>query len=211
MSSNFELNKEAKARAAQIAVKTEELKRWLEVNHPDIHPGIGTQKAFLEDMGDSFLTASSEDFEYSLRTMTTIISRHRVQSEEEVKEELIDSIIERLQSTNNKHWQVPHNVQIERTKLQFKSLEELTARLNEVVRAQTINAMPAVERNQILVNARQYQNQYPAYPKTVVRPGTVRAIPRDRAYLLSLDLWDLKKERRIYGDANIDARLNGKD
>jgi hypothetical protein len=143
--------------------------------------------------------------------MTTTISRHRVQSEEEVKEELIEAIIERLQTTNNKHWQVPHNVQIERTKLQFKSLEELTARLNEVVRAQTINAMPAVERNQILVNARQYQNQYPAYPKTVVRPGTVRAIPRDKAYLLSLDLWDLKKERRIYGDANIDARLNGKD
>src|SRR5580704_8268732 len=210
MKSNFERNRESDARNVQIAVKTEELKRWLELNHPDIHTGIGTQKAFLEDMGDAFLTASSEDFEYSLRTMTTNISRHRVQTEAEVKAELVDRICELLRNPDGGTRGGKYSDQdlsTFRTKAEFMSLEDLTARLNEIVRAQT---MSPSEAHQVLVSARKYQG-YPQLGKSIVRPGTVRAVPLDAAYLRGLDAWELKKFCRLYGTEQINARLAGKD
>jgi hypothetical protein len=148
MSSNFQRNREADARNAQIAVKTEELKRWLEVNHPDIHSGIGTQKAFLEDMGDAFLTASNEDFEYSLRTMETNISRHRVESEAEIKEELIETICSRIASSDGtgrdgKYDQ--HSLSKERSKMDHWTIPHLTQRLETILEKQRLQPMSAAQ------------------------------------------------------------------
>jgi hypothetical protein len=210
MSSNFERNRDTDARKAQIAAKTEELKRWLELNNPDVHPGIATQKAFMEDMGDAFLTATEQDFEYSLRTMTTILSRHRVQTEAEIKQELIEKICELLRNpdggTRGGKYS-DHDLSTFRKKAEFMTVPELTTRLEEIVRAQT---MSPTEAHQVLVSARKYQG-YPQLGKTIVRPGTIRAVPLDAAYLRGLDAWELKKFCRLYGTEQVNARLAGKE
>jgi len=88
MISSFEKRKEADAREAQIAAQTDALKRWLEAKHPDIPICVATTRAFQEDMGEAFLTATDEDFEYSLSTTSMNFSRLRVPSQaEQVAEE----------------------------------------------------------------------------------------------------------------------------
>ena len=104
MTSRFEWSKQTEAHEAQMAAQTEALKRWLEKKHPGISTGEATIKAFREDMGGAFLTASDADWEYSLATSRTIFSRRRVPTEAEVKVDLIDEIMQALQSTNNPYW-----------------------------------------------------------------------------------------------------------
>lgn len=82
--SRFEQSKQADARAAQIAAKAEALKQWLADKHPDIPYSEAVKRAFMEDMGDAFLVATSEDFEYSLNTSATEFVRQRVPTPEEV-------------------------------------------------------------------------------------------------------------------------------
>src|SRR5215813_733939 len=83
MTSRFEESRRADAHNTQIAAQTEALKRWLRDKHPEIPTGEATIKAFQEDMGDAFLTATDEDFEYSLSTTRTTFSRRRVPTEAE--------------------------------------------------------------------------------------------------------------------------------
>jgi len=82
-SSRFERDKQRDAYEAQVAAQTDALKLWLAKNHPELPSGTATVKAFMEDMGDAFLTATDEDFEYSLSTTSTIFSRRRVPTEAE--------------------------------------------------------------------------------------------------------------------------------
>ena len=206
----YEQDKLAAENAAQYQSNLETYNRWLE-KHPDINPCIANQKAFEEylDWADEFTPA---DLDFALGNMLNRVqlATQRIPTPEETKAALIDKIIERLQTTNNKHWQVPHNVQIERAKMQFWSLEQLTARLEEIVRAQTLNALSPEERQKIVVEGRRYTG-YPQLSKTVVRPGTVRAVPQDAAYLRSLDPFDLKRLCRLYGVEQVNARLAGRD
>jgi hypothetical protein len=83
MRNSFERRKEADARQAQIAAQTDALKRWLEKSHLEIPFNTAVLEAFQEDMGDAFLTATDEDFEYSLSTTRTTFSRRRVPTEAE--------------------------------------------------------------------------------------------------------------------------------
>ncbi|MGC1492178.1 MAG: hypothetical protein WA798_12470 [Candidatus Acidiferrum sp.] len=206
----YEQDKVAVENAAQYQSNLETYNRWLE-KHPDINPCIANQKAFEEylDWADEVTPA---DLDFALGNMLDRLqlATQRVPTPEETKAALIDKIIERLQTTNNKHWQIPHNVQIERAKMQFWSLEQLTARLEEIVRAQTLNALSPEERQKIVVEGRRYTG-YPQLSKTVVRPGTVRAVPQDAAYLRSLDPFDLKRLCRLYGVEQVNARLAGRD
>jgi len=203
----YEQDKLAVESAAQDTQNLAIYKGWL-VQHPHVADCIANEKVFREymDFSDE-LTEADFDFAYG-NLGDRVLAIQRVPTAEETKAALIDKIIERLQTTNNKHWQIPHNVQIERAKMQFWSLEQLTARLNEVVRAQTLNALSPEERQKIVVEARRYTG-YPQLSKTVVRPGTVRAINLDAAYLRTLDPWDLKRLCRLYGTEQINARLRG--
>jgi len=49
---------------------------------------------------------------------------------------------------------------------------------------------------------------WPRLPKQIVRPGTVRAIPLDAAYIKNLDAFSLKRLMAVYGPW-VNARLNG--
>jgi len=210
MKSKFDEVRETEERHARIASQADALQRWLQEKHPDIQYSEAVKIAFVEYMGDSFLTATPDDFEYALETMPTTISRQRVPTEAETKTELIQKIISALQSTNNQFWHDSFNVQSEKTKMSFWSVEELIARLDEVKRAQNLNAKPTSELKQILVAARQYRG-FPTLGKTIVRPGTVRAVPLDAAYLQGLDSWELRKFCRLYGTEQINDRLAGKN
>lgn len=208
--SRFSQDKALEARNAQTASQTEAFKNFLERKRPEIHLSIALMREVHEYMADSFLTATDEDFEYALQNIDTRYVRQHVPTPEETKAALIAKIMDLLEATNNKHWQVPHNVQTERTKMQFWSLEQLTARLDEVSRAQTINAMSPLERRQIVESGRRYVG-YPQLGKTIVRPGTVRAVPLDATYLRGLDAWELKKFFRLYGTTQVNDRLADRD
>ncbi len=165
MASSFELRKQADSHAAQYAVQSEKLKRWLEEKHPDIHFGEAVLKAFHEDMGNyAFLTATDEDFEYSLSTTRTKFSRRRIPTEREVKADLIEQIMAALQSTNNKHWTIPLNVKSERTRISFWTVEQLTERLGGIIRAQELNAKPVSELRQMVATSREEPSLYPKLP-----------------------------------------------
>jgi arsenate reductase-like glutaredoxin family protein len=210
VTSRFSQDKALEARNAQTASQTEAFKNFLERKHPEIRFGIALMKEIQEYMLDSFLTAMDEDFEYALQNMDTRYMRQHVPTPEETKAALIDKIMELLQSTNNRHWSIDHNVKTERSKMQFWSLEQLTARLDEVVRAQTLASKSPVELRQIVESGRKYVG-YPQLGKTIVPPGKVRAVPQDAAYLKLLDPWELKKLVRLYGISQVNDRLAGKD
>lgn len=213
MKSNFEINREAETRAAQVAVKIEQLKRWLEAAHPEIHTGMAMQNAFLEDMGDAFLTATDDDFEYSLRTMETGFAKQHVPTEEETKVALIEKICSLIASSDGTGRDGKFStfaLKAEFTKMNFWSVPQLTERLAEVVRKQELSRKTPVELKQIVESGRRYVG-YPQLGKTIVRTGTVRAVPLDAAYLRGLDAWELKKFCRLYGSEQVNDRLAGKE
>lgn len=213
MTSRFEQSRQGDARTAQIAAQSEKLKRWLEIAHPDIRYGEAVKLAFMEDMGDSFLTATHEDFEYSLSTTGTIFSRRRVPTEAETKAALIDKICELIASadgTGRDGKFSTYQLEQERSKMTRWDLSALTSRLEQVVRKQTLSAKPVYELQQIVESAREYQG-YPQLPKQIVRPGTVRAVPLDAGYLRSQDPWGLKKFVRLYGIDQVNDRLAGRN
>lgn len=210
MTTQFKQDRIAAENAAQYEKNLATYKAWIG-RHMDVVDCMANQKEFKEylDWADEFTPA---DLDFALGNMLNRVqlATQRIPTPEETKAALIEKIIERLQTTNNKHWQAPHNVQIERAKMQFWSLEQLTARLDEIVRAQTLNALSPEERQKIVVEGRRYTG-YPQLSKTVVRPGTVRAVPQDAAYLRSLDPFDLKRLCRLYGAEQVNARLAGRD
>ena len=213
MTSRFEQDRQAEAREARIIAQTDALRSWLEEKHPDIWFGEAVRLAFMEDMGNSFLTATEEDFEYSLRTTRTNFSRQHVPTPEEVKTELIDKICSMIASSDGTGRDgkfSAFSLSTERTKMAHWSIEQLTQRLEEVVRKQTLSAKPITELHQIVKSGRKYQG-YPTLGKTFVRPGTVRAVPLDAEYLKRLDPWELKRFVRLYGLEQVNDRLAGRD
>jgi hypothetical protein len=210
MSGTFEQDKQQEARDAQIASQTDAFQRWLSKAHPSIKFCTALLNEIKAYMLDAFLTAGPEDFEYVIQNIDTQGLRQHVPTDDETKQILIAKILERLQSTNNRHWEDAHNVQTERTKMSFWSLEQLTVRLDGIIRAQTLSAKPPVELKQIVESGRRYVG-YPQLGKTVVPPGQVTAVPQDAAYLKSLDAWEIKKKIRLFGIEQINSRLAGKE
>jgi hypothetical protein len=222
MSSRFEQGRLADARAAQVAAQTDALKTWLDKKHPEIPNTDSSVKAFLDDMGDAFLRATEEDFEYSLRTMETNITTQRVSTEAEIKQELIQRILELIASKNGgrdgKYSALKVNggsseLDMERTKISHWSIPQLTERLEEIVRKQTLAPKPVGELKRFVANAHADTRKYPGFPtlgKTIVRPGTVRAIALDANYIKGLDTYELRRIIRIYSAEQINARLAGR-
>jgi hypothetical protein len=193
----FQERKRADAREAQIAAQIDALKRWLEEKHPGISAGEATIKAFQEDMGNAFLVATDEDFEYSLATTRTIFSR-RIRTEAEVKADLIDEIMDSLQFTNNPHWGVAHNIATERKKMAFWSIESLRARLNEVIEAQRLQKLSAGQIRQELRTSR------PAPQKNVL-PAEVTP-----AQIHAMRSTEIRALIRSWGADAVNSRLFGR-
>lgn len=129
-----------------------------------------------------------------------------------VKPRLIERILQLIASSNNGRDGKfdEFNLKSERLRMASWTIPALTARLEEVVRKQTLSAKPIGELQQIVQSGRRYVG-FPQLGKTIVRPGTVRAIPLDAAYLRGFDAWELKKFCRLYGTIQVNDRLAGKD
>jgi hypothetical protein len=213
MTTKFEQDKQAVADAAQIEKNRALLTQWLG-KHPFVPDCIAVRKLFEEyaDFTDD-LTESDLDFMYG--NLESQIGKQRVPTEPEQREELIEQICSLIASANNgrdgKYDEF--NLKSERTRMSHWTIPQLTNRLEEVMRKQTLVVKTTSELKQIVAEAHTDTRKYPGFPtlgKTIVRPGTVRPVPLDAAYLKSLDSWDLKRFVRTYSAAQINDRLAGR-
>jgi hypothetical protein len=213
--SRFEQSRREDAYQAQFAAQTEVFKRWFEEKHPEIKYGQAVLNVFLDDMGDAFLTATEDDFQYCLDTTTVGFSRRRVPTETEIKQDLIQEILDLLRSPDGTGREGKYSnfdlkqVEINMMRGNDWTVEKLTARRNEIISKQEMSKHPIEEVVKVLQNARQYTG-YPQLPKTIVRPGTVRAVTLDAPYLKALDVWELKRLNRLYGIDQVNDRLAGR-
>jgi hypothetical protein len=161
-------------------------------------------------MQGSFFTAGDEDFEYAVQNIDTKGVRQHVPTAEETKAELIDKICSLITSKDNGRDGKfdEFNLTSERLRMKHWDIPALTARLDEVVRKQTLSKAPMGELQQLVQAARPYVG-YPTLPKQIVPRGEIRAIPLDSAYIRGLDSWDIKRLVRLYGP-QVNDRLAGK-
>jgi hypothetical protein len=152
--SRFEQAREQDTYEAQLAAAIDRLNRWLVEKHPEIGRGEATTRAFIEDMGNAFFQATDEDFQYSLDTTATTFSRRRVPTESEVKQNLIDEIMDLLQATNDSAWQDRHTRNTEIKKMAFWSQESLQARLAEILEKQRLHKLSGSEVREQLAQQR---------------------------------------------------------
>jgi hypothetical protein len=215
----FEKDKAAVAAMEQREANLALFREWMEKKHPEIKLGVAVENLFREYMDFEEDSLTVEDFEFALGNLgSKIYGREHVPTEGELKAALIGKIKEltskdgvslgttfKLAVDGGKrvvHWSVQQ--------LPHWNIPQLTELLDELVRKRVLMAQPASDLQQIAASGRSNYG-YPAYPKTVVRPGTVRAIPRDAAYLKSLEPWELKKENRLYGVEAVNKRLRGEE
>jgi len=214
MVSRFERSKQEAAYEAQIATQSDALKRWLENRHPEIKYGEAVLKAFMEDMGGSFLYAADADFEYSLSTTRTNFSRRRIPTEKEVKADLIDEISSLIASKNYgrdgkyspfRNGVEPSELDKERTRMSFWDVPKLTERLQEVIRKQELNTKSIGELQQMVANSHEQtvvsNRELPLY--------TDDGKPLDADYLNGLARFDKANFIRLvkrWGSEAIDRR-----
>jgi hypothetical protein len=210
MSSRFEQDKETEARESLIASQTEAFQRFVETKHPEIHFCTALLNEIKAYMLNQFLTGDDADWEYAINMVDTRGVRQYVPTPDEVKASLIDEISSLIASANDGRdgKYDAHTLKQERAKMQHWTLPQLTQRLEEVQRRQVLSTKTATELRQIVQSAHKYTG-YPKLGTSVVRPGTVRAVVLDAAYLRGLDVWELKKYCRLYGEAQVNARLRG--
>lgn len=209
----FEQDKLAAENAAQREQNVATYKAWL-VKHPELVDCIANQKMFEEylDWEDEF-TAADLDFALGNLSSRLRLATQRVPTLEETKAALIDKICSLIASSDGTGRDGKFStfqLSTERTKMTFWTVPQLAARLEEVIRKQDLNSKPIGELQQIVQSGRRYVG-YPQLGQSIVRPGTVRAVPLDAAYLRGLDAWELKKFCRLYGVEQINNRLAGKD
>lgn len=209
---NFKEDKLAADSAVQREANLATYRNWLP-KHPEVKDCIANLKMFQEylDWSDEFTEA---DLEFALGNMTSRLQLaiQRVPTPEETKAALIDKICSLIASANGGRDGKfdSFNLDSERGKMAHWTIPQLTQRLEEIVRKQTLAVKPIGELQKIVVEGRKYVG-YPALGKTVVPPGKVRAVPQDAAYLRALDPWELKKLVRLYGLEQVNNRLAGKD
>jgi hypothetical protein len=202
----------------KIAAQYEELNQqngtvfrsWLD-KHPEVD-FAAAHKLFLEYFDFTETELSDADFDFAYGNLQSQITKQRVPTEQETKDALIDKILDILKKGGT-GYDTFKLLDAARTKMSIGTdwtVEKLTARLDEITRAQRMVKQPIAEVEKVLVDARQY-GSYPRLPKQIVRQGTVRAVDLDAAYIRKLDVYDLKKLNRIYGTEAVNNRLAGKD
>jgi len=190
-------------------------REWMIEKHPEIKLSIAVEKLFGEymDFEDEPLTA--QEFEFALGNLESMIyGRQHVPTPEETKAALVAKIVELTSAKDGMTYKLAvsggREVKWSVRLLPTFTIEQLVELLDEWLRKKTLEAKPHGEVQQVAASGRPNYG-YPTYPKTVVRPGTVRAVPRDAAYLRSLDVWELRKENRLYGVEAVNKRLRGEE
>ena len=227
MSSVYEQNRQADARDAALQLATERLRRWLVSKGWTLN--IAAMKLFQEEMGDDFLTATNEDFEYHLGRTDSTISLLPAPSPEQVKATLIEQICTLLKSPGGdgrggrytycgsatKCLHKPSsicNIHAAQYAMQTWDIPRLTARLQEIRFKQEKHTV--TELRQLIQSARPERRAdgYPRLPTTIVPPGQVQAVTCDSAYLLGLAKTDFYEYKRLvsrYGSTQITERQKG--
>ncbi len=123
---------------------------------------------------------------------------------ETVKAELIDKIASHLDEMTDAEGVVKHR----RKLMAFWTLEKLRQELSRIESVHNLQGKSTTELRQIVRQGRSVTG-YPALPTTIVRPGTIKPVPLDAAYIKRVDRDSLKKLIRIYSADAVNARLRG--
>jgi hypothetical protein len=212
MTSRFEEARQEEARTQRLAAQTEALKRWLEKNHPEISFGIALLKEFRENMLGAFFTADDADWEFALNMIDTRYLRQHVDTPQEKKADLIDSILELIASKDGgrdgkfsalRVNGEPSEVDKERTRLSYFSIPELQGRLGEVTRKQFWAGKPLHETKTFVADARADTRKYSGFPDLdkSVTASTIK----------NLSTFELKKLIRVYSVQQVNDRLSGRN
>lgn len=203
-----------RAEAFRMETRAENEKLYQEflTKHPELKDSIATKKVFEDyfDFDEDLLAA--ESFEFGLGNLGDKLKyvRQHVPTEAETKATLIEKICELIASKNDgrdgkfstkSYDGRPSELERERIKMSYWSLEQLTARLNEVVAKQQLNDQPLHEVKQMVRAHYAAQNQRPALPAEY----TAERI-KDHSFPVS----ELKKLIRMYGADVVNDRLFGR-
>jgi hypothetical protein len=212
MTTQYQKDKESAQNAAQYQANLVTYKNWL-VNRPEIVDCVANQKAFESymDWSDEFTEA---DLDFAVSNMEGQLATQRLVTPEEVKAALVAKIVQltgaKAETTYKLAVSGGREVKWSVKLLPTFSIEQLTELLDEWLRKKTLEAKPHEEIQQIVESGRPTYG-FPQLPKQIVRPGTVRAVPLDAAYLRGLDTYELKKNIRLYGLEQVNARIRGEE
>jgi hypothetical protein len=212
--STFKEDQAVALAAAQREANLVTYKNWLTAEHPEVFDCIANLKMFQEylDWEDEFKEA---DLNFALGNLKGRLANQKVPTPEQTKSDLIDTICSLIASTNGgrdgKYDEF--NLKSEKIRMSHWTISQLTNRLEEIMRKQILAVKSASELKQIVAEARADTRKYPGFPtlgKTIVRPGTVRAVPLDAAYIKALDSFELKRFVRLYSAEQVNDRLAGR-
>jgi hypothetical protein len=190
-------------------------RKWLVEKHPEIKLSIAVEKLFGEYMDFEEESFTDKDFDFALGNLESMIyGREHVPTPEETKAALVAKIVELTSAKDGMTYKLAvsggREVKWSVHLLPTFSIEQLVELLDEWLRKKTLEAKPHSEVQQIAASNRPNYG-YPQLPKQIVRPGTVRAVPLDAAYLRGLDTYELKKNIRLYGLEQVNSRLAGEE
>jgi len=211
MLSRFEQDRQAEAREAQLAAQTERLQRWLAENHPEIKFGIALLNEIKEYMQESFFTAGNEDFAYALSQIDTRYIRQHIPTPKEAADALIEEICDLLRSpdgTGRGGKYSNFNIDVVRKQMQFWDLPQLTARRDEILRAQNLSKKPVGELKQMVREAHTDRSKYPNYPMlpTQIWDGS-KHVPLNAAAFRAMGSWEVRRYTRLYGQQQVNDRI----
>lgn len=218
MQSQFQEHRQTAVEADQVLKNVEALRRWLAANHPGA-VGIAFENLFTDYFGDALTTElNDDDFVFAYEHLKGSMRPKRVPTPEEQKADLIDEITDLLRSedgTGRGGKYSNFNLTAVRQQMQHWDLGKLTARRDEIVRAQTLNQQPVKELKAIVKEAYRDQRRFPGYPDlpaTIVPRGGVQAVNCDSAFLINLARADYSEYRHLcakFGAEQITARQKG--
>ena len=200
----FDSDRQAAAQAAQAETNRAALSKWLERHHPEIPDCIAVRNVFEEYMDFSY-PLSDSDFEFALGNLESRISKQRVPTQTEVKQDLIETILGLIASSNGGRDGKfnSENLKSESIRMSYWSVSELTTRLNEILEKQRLQPKSAGQIRQELAASRPTPSKYPGFPdldKTVTA-STIK----------NLSTFELKKLIRVYSVQQVNARLRGEE
>ena len=103
-----------------------------------------------------------------------------------------------------------------RKSLAYKSTSELREKLTDVIRRQTASKKSVTELKQDLKSMRAAETAgqrylgFPQLPEKTYSSQSRSWVVVDRAYLKALDAFELRRMTRLYGDEQVNDRLNGR-
>lgn len=200
MATKFELDRQAAANAAQAEANRAALKNWLS-RYPEIPDCIAVRNLFEEYM-DFSDPLSDSDFDFALGNLESHISKQRVPTTAEVKQDLVDEICDLLRSPNSdgrggRYSEVA--LANERKRLQMLSKDDLTARRDEIVEKQRLQKLSAGQIRQELQAS---------------RPATqVKVLPAEitRERIRAMTSYEIRKLIREYTATVVNDRLFGRN